>query len=48
MSANPVNLLNVDPTQTQFDGINNAMNTINSEITYLNNTLTADVNTINT
>ena len=30
-----VNLLNIDPTQTQFDGINNAINTINSEITNL-------------
>ena len=43
-----VNLLNVDPTQTQFDGINNAINTINSEITNLNNELTSEVNNINT
>ena len=36
-----VNLLNIDPTQTQFDGINSAINTINSEITNLNNDVIA-------
>ena len=48
MSANSLDLSNVDPTQTQFDGINSAINTNNSEVTNFNNTLTADVNTINT
>ena len=37
------NLLDIDPTQTQFDGVNSAINTINSEITNLNDTLTSDV-----
>ena len=47
MSANSVNLLNVDPTQSQFNEITALINTINSEITNLNNELTAAVNSIN-
>ena len=47
MSANSVNLLNVDPTQSQSNEITALINTINSEITNLNNELTADVNSIN-
>jgi hypothetical protein len=43
-----VNLLNIDPTQTQFDGINNAINTINGNISDLNEELTSEVNNINT
>ena len=36
-----VNLLNIDPTQTQFDGINSAINTINSELSNINDEIIA-------
>ena len=48
MSSNSVNLLNVDPTQTQFNEINALINTINTEISDLNEELTSEVNNINT
>ena len=47
MSSKSVTLLNVDPTQSQFNEITALINTINSEITNLNNELTAAVNSIN-
>ena len=42
-----INLLNVDPTQTQFNDINAIINTINGEITDLNEELTNEVIAIN-
>jgi hypothetical protein len=48
MSSNSVNLLNVDPTQSQFNEINALINTINTEISDLNEELTSEVNNINT
>ena len=47
MSSNSVNLLNVDPTQTQFNEINALINTIKGEISDLNEELTNEVIAIN-
>ena len=43
-----VNLLNVDPTQTQFNEINALINTINGNISDLEEELTSEMNNVNT
>ena len=48
MSSKFVNLLNVDPTLSQFNEITALINTINSETSNLNEELTSEVNNINT
>ena len=48
MSSNSVNLTNIDKTQSQFDEISSLINTINANISDLDEELTSEMNNVNT
>jgi len=48
MSSNSLNLKNINPTQNQFDEINSLINTINGNISDLEEELTSEMNNVNT
>ena len=48
MSSNSVNLTNIDKNQSQFDEISSLINTINANISDLDEELTSEMNNVNT